>query len=229
MVNGSLLIVRNLQNNNEPFTIHHSQFMSSIWNKSISHGEILKRIWKNLDLGVIDSEHPFHTPVFGTDNGNLPSLRIVVLRRFWRKPSALAFHTHIGSPKIEQIKNNPNVSWLFYHAKEKLQARINGVATIHTDDELADEQWAATGLFSRRCYIGEAPTEISKKPTHGMPKDLAQRNPTQEESEVGRANFAVISSNIISIDCLELEVHGHRRSLFVWNEGGELETKWLTP
>ncbi len=212
--------------------------MSELWKNPVSHGEILKKVWKQLDLGVIDSEHPFHTPVFGTDkvtdsigNGDIfsPSLRVVVLRRFWRKPARLAFHAHLGSPKIEQIKTNPNVSWLFYHPKEKFQVRISGAAEVHTNDELTDEQWSATGNFSRRCYIGKAPTQISKKPTHGMPEDIAKRNPTEKESEVGRANFAVITSTIKTIDCLELDVHGHRRSLFMWNEDGQLETKWLTP
>jgi hypothetical protein len=203
--------------------------MSALWKNPISHGEILRKAWKHLDLGVIDARHPFHTPVFGTVDGGLPSLRVVVLRRFWRKPGALAFHTHLGSPKIEQIKISPNVSWLFYHPEEKFQIRVNGIAEIHTEDELAEEQWIATGNFSRRCYVGKAPTQISKKPTHGMPEDLAKRNPTKEESEVGRKNFAVISSAITSIDCLELDVHGHRRSLFVWNDEGRLETKWLTP
>lgn len=203
--------------------------MSSIWDKPISHGDILKKIWKNLDLGVIERKHPFHTPVFGTENGNSPELRIVVLRRFWRKPARLAFHAHIGSPKIEQVKNNKNVSYLFYNAKENLQARIKGIAEIHTDDELADEQWEATALFSRRCYIGKAPTQISKKPTHGMPEEIVDRDPTREESERGRANFAVISTRIKEIDCLELDVRGHRRSLFIWNENGGFEMKWLTP
>ncbi len=203
--------------------------MSSIWENSTSHGEILKRVWKHLDLGVIQGNHPFHTPVFGTENGSSPSIRVVVLRRFWRHPARLAFHTHTGSPKIEQINKNPHVAWNFYHAEEKLQARIKGIATIHTDDELADEQWNATRLFSRRCYIGKAPTQESKKPTHGMPEEITDREPTAEESEEGRKNFAVITSTIEQIDCLELDVRGHRRSLFVWNEDGELETKWLTP
>ncbi|MDQ3635115.1 MAG: pyridoxamine 5'-phosphate oxidase family protein [Acidobacteriota bacterium] len=203
--------------------------MNSIWDKPISHGDILKKVWKNLDLGVIDRKHPFHTPVFGTENGVAPSLRIVVLRRFWRKPAKIAFHSHIGSPKIEQIKKNPNVSYLFYNTQENLQARIKGVAKIHTDDELAEEQWNATALFSRRCYIGEAPTQISKKPTHGMPKEITERDPTKEESEIGRANFVVISTAINEIDCLELDVKGNRRSLFKWNEDGSFEMKWLTP
>ena len=200
-----------------------------IWEKPVSHGEILKTIWKNLDLGTLQRRHPFHAPVFGTLDGCEPRLRMVVLRRFWRKPPALAFHSHIGSPKIKQIKNNPNVYWLFYNAEEKLQIRIKGKAEIHLDDELAEEQWQSTELFSRRCYVGEAPTQTSRKPTSGLPETLVDREPTREESESGRTNFVVITSTIQEIDCLEMNVKGHRRSLFSWQESGELETRWLTP
>ena len=194
-----------------------------------SHGEILKKIWKHLDLGVIDRDHPFHTPVFATVSENKPATRIVILRRFWRKPRGLAFHAHLGSPKVKEIEANPNVSWLFYHPQERFQARIEGVATIRQDDELANEQWDATELFSRRCYIGEAPSQISPKATSGLPELLIDRKPTKDESEAGRTNFVVVSSTITSIDCMELAVKGHRRSLFKWNENGELETFWLTP
>lgn len=200
-----------------------------IWDKPASHGEILKKIWKQLDLGMLDRNHPFHTPVFGTSFQCQANLRVVVLRRFWRRPPQLAFHTHFNSPKIKEVQSNPQVSWLFYHPSEKLQLRIKSKAIIHTDDDLAEEQWLATGFFSRRCYVAEAPTQITKKATSGMPAEIIERQPTKEESEVGRANFAVISSTIDSIDCLELDVKGNRRSLFLWNEKGELETKWLTP
>ena len=197
--------------------------------KPVSHGEILKKIWKHLDLGVLERNHPFHAPVFGTMNGTGADLRVVVLRRFWRKPPGFAFHTHLGSPKIAELEKNPNVAWLFYHPKEKFQLRIKGTAIIHTNDELADEQWLASDFFARRCYIGEAPSQPSRKAVSGLPEDLTDRKPTPEESELGRANFAVVSSTVRSIDCLELNVRGHRRSLFVWNESGELETSWLTP
>ncbi|MEZ5428850.1 MAG: pyridoxamine 5'-phosphate oxidase family protein [Pyrinomonadaceae bacterium] len=204
----------------------------SIWDKPVSHGEILKKAWKHLDMGTLDRRHPFHTPVFGTvEEGDdaAPGLRVVVLRRFWRRPPRLAFHTHLGSPKIREIRANPRVSWLFYHPEEKLQLRIRGRAIIHTDDDLAEEQWFATEFFSRRCYTGEAPTQISKKPTSGLPEDLTDREPTAEESEAGRANFAVISSTVDYLDCLELDVKGNRRSLFIWKEDGESEMRWLTP
>lgn len=202
---------------------------NKIWDKPVSHGEILKNIWKNLDLGTLQRRHPFHTPVFGTICDGEPELRIVVLRRFWRRPPGLAFHSHVGSPKINQIRANPNVYWLFYHPEEKFQVRIKGAATIHATDELADEQWQSTELFSRRCYVGEAPTQTSKTPTSGLPEDLVDREPTREESESGRANFVVVTSTIEQIDCLEMNVRGHRRSLFKWTATGELETKWLTP
>ncbi len=184
-----------------------------IWEKPVSHGEILKKIWKHLDLGTLERDHPFHTPVFSTvASGCVPNLRVVVLRRFWRKPPQLAFHTHMGSPKIKELETNPNVYWLFYHTTERIQVRVKGRATIHTDD-LAEEQWLATEFFSRRCYVGEAPTQTSKKPTSGLPEDLIDRAPTREESETGRANFAVVTSTIEQIDCLEMNVRGHRRSL----------------
>ncbi|MGI9036082.1 MAG: pyridoxamine 5'-phosphate oxidase family protein [Pyrinomonadaceae bacterium] len=201
----------------------------SISDKPVSHGEILKKIWKHLDLGVLERNHPFHTPVFGTANAADVNLRIVVLRRFWRKPPRFAFHAHIGSPKIKEIESNPNVAWLFYHPEEKFQLRIKGAARIHTADELADEQWLATEFFARRCYVGDAPSQISKKAVSGLPEDLTERNPSPEESDRGRANFVVVTSSVDLIDCLELNVRGHRRSLFVWNESGELETHWLTP
>ncbi len=201
----------------------------NIWEKPVSHGEIIKRIWKNLDLGTLQRKHPFHLPVFGSICDRSPEMRMVVLRRFWRRPPMLAFHSHIGSPKINQIKSNPNVYWLFYHPEDRLQIRIKGKAEIHANDELADEQWLATELFSRRCYVGEAPTQESRKPTSGLPENLIHREPTHEESEEGRANFVVITSTIAEIDCLEMNVKGHRRSLFRWHESGEIETKWLTP
>ncbi len=203
----------------------------SIWDKPASHGEILKKIWKHLDLATLERTHPFHTPVFGTvGNGCAPGLRAVVLRRFWRKPPRLAFHSHIGAPKIEEIKNNHNVSFLFYHPQEKLQLRVCGAAQVHADgDALHEEQWLATGFFSRRAYVGDAPSQISKHAISGLPAEISDRQPTAEESEAGRANFVVISSTIESIDCLELDFKGNRRSLFKWTKTGAPETDWLTP
>lgn len=204
--------------------------MTSIWDKPISHGEILKKIYKHLDLGVLERDHPFHTPVFGTVCDGVPRLRTIILRRFWRKnPRALLFHTHAGSPKVSEIRSGKNVAFAFYHAPEKLQVCVKGTAQVLTSGALHEEQWQATGLFSRRAYSASASSQWSAKPTSGLPEELTARQPTKEESELGKSNFAVVYSTIDSIDCLELDFRGNRRSLFVWTDAGELQTSWLTP
>ena len=201
----------------------------SIWDKPISHGELLKKAWKHLDLGVIERKHPFHSPVFATIDGDFASPRTVILRRFWRHPARIAFHAHIGSPKIDQLRVNPNAAWHFYHPEEKLQLRIRGITEIHAEDDLADEQWAATRLFAKRCYVGATPSQVSKKPTHGLPEELRTREPNPEENDIARKQFCVIATKINYLEMLELDVRGHRRSFFRWNENGEMENGWLTP
>lgn len=204
--------------------------MNSIWEKPAAHDEILKKIWINLESGANNRKHPFHMPVFGTVGlENIPSLRTVVFRRFWREERRLVFHTHAGSMKIHEIENNNRVSWLFYNADEKIQTRIKGRALIHRNDAVADERWNATSLFSRRCYTGAPPSVTSQKATNGLPDYLNEREPTEQESAAGRANFAVISTSIDSIDCLELDFKGNRRSFFTFLENGEINAVWKTP
>ncbi|MDW8305358.1 MAG: pyridoxamine 5'-phosphate oxidase family protein [Acidobacteriota bacterium] len=196
----------------------------------ISHGEILKKIWKHLQMGAEKRNHPFHTPVLATvSENNLPSARIVVLRRFIKDERALIFHSHIGAPKIKEIQNNPIVSFVFYHPQEKIQLRVTATSSIHTNDSIAEEQWQRTQLLSRRCYLGLPPSQICENPAPGFPEEFVNRKPSIEETVIGRKNFAAILSIINSIDCLELNVHGHRRSLFLWGENNSLQTKWLTP
>ena len=77
--------------------------------------------------------------------------------------------------------------------------------------------------------MGEALSRISANATSGTRDAIAEREPTKEESEAGFPNFALISTKINSIDCLELHNKGHLRSLFNWNENGDLKMNWLTP
>ncbi|MEZ5306122.1 MAG: pyridoxamine 5'-phosphate oxidase family protein [Pyrinomonadaceae bacterium] len=201
----------------------------SIWDTTVSHGDLLRRVWKHLELGVKDRHHPFHTPVFATIGEGQAELRSVILRRFFKKPRELAFHAHRGSPKVKQVSDNPKVSWLFYHPEEKLQLRIRGIATVLARGEIADEQWKQTSLFGRRCYIGMAPSQQTEKPSHGMPSNLVDREPLRDESEIGRENFCVVSSTIDYIDCVELDVRGHRRCFFDWTNKDAQKMGWMTP
>ncbi len=198
----------------------------------MNHEELLSKIFAMLTCGVADRKSPLHTPTLATVGADKsPMARVVVFRKFLPEERALIFHTDTRSPKIVELRADSRVSWLFYHPSEKMQFRIGGAATIHADadDALKLKQWQATWAFGRRCYMGAAPSRIASEVTSGMPAGIEKREPTIEESEIGFPNFAVISTKITSIDCLELHATGHRRSLFTWRDGGELEANWLTP
>lgn len=201
-------------------------------NSTETPNEILERVFNLLAHGVKNRHDAFHTAVLATVNQqNLPEARTVVFRRFERELRfALFCHVDRRSPKAAEIENNPQVSWLFYHSPERIQLRCRGTAVIHTNDETADAQWQSSQLFSRRCYCGAAPGTPADTPSSGLPEFLENRSPTLEETEeMGRQNFAVIETAISEMDVYELNVRGHRRSLFVFNENGEIELRWLTP
>ena len=137
------------------------------WN---SFEEILDNVWEMLMHGLADARDPFHTPVFGSVGSDNCNLRTVVLRGVIPEERVLMCHTDLRSGKIRDIRQNPRVSWLFYRPQQKVQSHLAGQASIHTADELADRQWAATKLMSRRCYCGpDGSGTPSDEPSSDLP------------------------------------------------------------
>jgi hypothetical protein len=191
--------------------------------------DILKGSWSMLKRGAARFNDPFHWPVLGTLGQEGCSQRSVILRRFILSERILVCNTDARAGKVMEIKNNPKVSWLFYHPKEKIQLRIAGRAELHTDDTFADEQWAATPIPSRLNYCAESPpgTPVDK-PTAGLPDFLVNKLPTLMNTEKGRKNFLTISSTIESMDWLSLNLLGNRRARFDWREN-KFDSSWLIP
>jgi len=193
----------------------------------------LERIWEEswsmLVAAVKDRKSPMHTPALATVGEEGANVRVVVLRNAIPEERQICCHTDLRSGKIADVKRNPNVSWLFYDAEKKVQLRLSGIAAIHTDDALADARWATTKLMSRRCYATTLPPGTqSDEPTSGLPDFLVERNPTAEESEAGRENFAVVQCNIDRLDWLYLDSRGHRRAKFIWKNDA-LSATWIIP
>ncbi len=190
---------------------------------------VLNEIWVMLKRGATRFNDPFHCPVLGTTGHNGCSLRTVILRQFILPDRILACHTDARGTKAQEIRNNNKVSWLFYHPKRKVQLRINGKAELHTDDQFADEQWAATKTTGRLDYCATQPpgTRI-EKPKSGLPDFLLKKVPTLLETEKGRNNFMAVSCRIDSIDWLILRTLGHRRARFDW-DGFKESATWLIP
>ncbi len=184
----------------------------------------LQEAWRLLKRGAKDRRSPFHTPALATQRGDgFPTVRTVVLREVDETQRRLRFHTDARSAKFREISVDPRVAVHFYDAPKKIQLRINGRATLHRDDELADMAWRATRLFSRASYrVAGIPGAAVESP-HAL-----SSNDDTDDPEAGRESFAAIS---VSIECLEwlyLAARGHRRARFSWTDGA-VEGTWLVP
>ena len=191
---------------------------------------IFDEIWTLLSRGVVDRSEDFRLPVVIVNKGQISDGRIVVLRGAFKDRRVLRFHTDLRSSKIEALKENNNIYFLFYNKKRKIQVRAKGEATIHFKDKITDEAWKKTMIISRKCYLAtNAPGSVSENPHPGYPKELEGKNPKIEDTEIGYENFCVVESKIKEMEWLYLASQGHRRAKINIEDNGSINTKWLTP
>ena len=191
---------------------------------------ILDQVWHMLRRGVTHSRDPFHYPVLGTMGEVGCRMRTVILRQFSLPDRVLVCHTDSRAPKFKEIEDCSNVIWLFYHPKKQIQLRITGKASLHMDDQFADDQWTETKITSRLNYCAvQPPGTTVESPMSRLPDFLLNKVPTLVNTVKGRKYFAVIACKIQSIDWLELRMIGNRRALFTWDEEDQLNVAWLIP
>jgi hypothetical protein len=175
--------------------------------------------WDLLADGVARAASPFHAPVLATTGADGPEVRTVVLRGADPRDPSITIHTDRRSPKFEQIARAARVACLFYDPPGKIQLRVRGVATLHTEDEMAEQRWAASTPSARQCY------RLANPP--GVP--LEQRPaaaPVLDDS--GRGNFAVIGIQLFDLDWLYLQAAGHQRARFAYLDGA-WRGGWVAP
>ena len=181
----------------------------------------LRAAWDLLGRGAKDRKAPAHTPVLATNGDGPPNLRTVVLRASDREAGRLRFHTDRRSHKVAEIEADPAGAVLVYDPRQKIQLRIDCRLSIHIEDGLAREAWAATRDFSRICYqVMHGPGE-----TVTDPREVPF---SREDSNDGADHFAVIVAEVTRIEWLYLAHQGHRRAEFVWREGA-WQGRWLVP
>jgi hypothetical protein len=192
--------------------------------------QIIPDVLKRLDDATRSSKAAFHEGYIATINEDVPEIRTVVLRKVLFDEESLIFHTDVRSPKIHQIKQNPYLSWLFYDAALRIQVRFKAMAEIHHQNELAQKQWDASRLESRKCYLVEpAPSAQIQKVWEGIP-DIAHQDLTEQLVSNGYDNFAVVKTNLISCDWLFLNRRGHKRAVITKNlVENSWEGKWVQP
>lgn len=191
--------------------------------------DVLDSSWRILHKGVGNFRHPFHRPTLTTIEGGKPQARTVILRGFSEKDRLLICHCDTRSPKVSQIRDNPNVSCLFYHPEKWLQLRLSGTATVHTDDKTSESQWEKVKLPNRINYSTENPPGSPTKNPVLSPsdflRDMASKLPGHPDA---RKNFAVIVCRFDDLDWLRLKLTGNIRAKFHW-EGNSMDASWIIP
>ena len=191
--------------------------------------DVLYSSWRLLHKGVGNFRHPYYRPALTTMDGNKPEVRTVILRGFSEKDRTLICHCDARSPKVSQIQENPNVSWLFYHPEKWMQVRLSGTASVHTDDKTAESQWEKVRLSNRINYCTEIPPgSPTEKPTSGLPDLLRHKAPKLLDHSEGRKNFAAIVCRFDQVDWLLLKLTGNIRAKFHW-EDHRINASWIIP
>lgn len=192
--------------------------------------QILAETWAMLAQGVAHEHDPLHLAALGTTGPKGVELRTVVLRQAIQASRTLTCYADVRSPKIAEIRADPRVSWLFFHPQQQVQLRFVAQADLHTDDDLADLCWATIPLNRRYHYCAiDDPGTVKAERSSGLPDFLLNRDPTLEESEAGRKNFIVITTQIESLDWLVLSAQGVWRASFLWQADNQLTANWITP
>ena len=185
----------------------------------------LDAAWSCLSRGVSDRQSAYHTPSIATVGiDGAPSLRTVVLRGIDRDRRHLRFHTDLRSPKVAEIRAKPALALHAYDSSSKVQLRLQGLATLHSDDAVAAEAWQQSRLMSRACY--RAPSGPGTRVDAPPAAIVADK----DRPDDGRGNFCAVLCTIHQLEWLHLAAAGHRRARFAWAEDGSLTTSvWLAP
>ncbi|NNJ26475.1 pyridoxamine 5'-phosphate oxidase family protein [Alienimonas chondri] len=185
---------------------------------------ILADLWERLGDGAARSKPAFHLPTLCTvragEDRPEPTARTVVLRHAERGGGAanggeIGCHTDARGAKVAELRANPRAAWVFYDPAARLQVRATGASRVLTDGPVVDAAWEATPPSARRCYLAPlVPGVETDGPEPNVPPAVRKRDPTPEESAPGRANFAVLRTDVDRIDWLHLHHAGHLRAVF---------------
>lgn len=192
---------------------------------------VRRRVWHRLELAAEQPGHPFRALVFGTVQEQQPHLRTVIVRTADAESRVLMFHSDRRAQKIDDIRGGARIGWLGWDPEAREQVRLVGAASVHTDDQIADDMWEAESPSSLDVYVRSVPpgTPVDE-PGAGRPDSARPGSPTRGQVEEGRSSFAVVRTVIDEIDWLHLHPEGHARAQFQFNvERGRFEGTWVVP
>lgn len=179
--------------------------------------QTLRTAFDLLCEGAADRRSALHTLSLATlGQDGAPRLRVLVLRGFDADGRSLRLHTDSRADKAAELRADPRAAVLLYDPARRVQLRIEGLVSMHTDDATADAGWAASRAMSRMTYAGAAPGEAVPAPP-----------PAPQDATSGRPHFAVLQLRFDRLEWLWLAAAGHQRARFTWAPAPHAE--WLAP
>jgi hypothetical protein len=117
---------------------------------------------------------------------------------------------------VQELLEVPRVSLHFYHPKKQVQVRVKALATIHVEDELAQEHWKRVSEKRRSEYQSKlGPGTRVEAPAVGW------------ESSSEHSYFSVLKFSPLSLEVLQLAREGHLRIQYDLASGWQ--GVWLVP
>ena len=167
-----------------------------------SQKEMLQAVLAELRKGAVQKKHPFHQLVFSTIKGDQAESRWVVFRKLTSDNHFLVF-TDARSEKVEELRQNPNTTLLFYHPRQGLQVRIKGKAQLHHRDQLTTTYWPGVkGSPGAKSY------QSVQSPGH--PIDSIEEGKSCD-AELDDTHFMIIEVMPQQIEVLQLDREQHIR------------------
>lgn len=189
--------------------------------------------WQQLALALTPEKDRsagdgFKTMTLATCMSRGADARTVVLRQVDATRKYVWFHTDARSEKVLQLEAFPMAALLLWDDQRQVQLRLTVETRLHTDDYMADEHWKTLWAGGRKSYLSEqTPGSEQPHPYPGFPEHLGEDLPSEEESEDGRKNFAVIECRVLVMEYLHLGRSGQTRARFQYEP--EARMVWLAP
>lgn len=168
-------------------------------------------VWAQLVAAVAERAHAWHTPVLATTDGAMADARTVVLRGAEPAQHRLLTYSDARAPKVAQCLSHPSGMLVMWSPALSWQLRCRVQLSVEDGGLAVASRWA-TLQNSRAAQDYLSP----------LPPGAPISAPAPAASK--RANFAIITAQVLSIDWLELHRDGHRRAVF-----GDGAARWVQP
>ena len=187
---------------------------------------IFDSLWGNLLEATTERNHPWRNIQLSTVNNEQAFSRTVVLRNINKDLRTIECHTDLRSQKVLHIEHNPRILWLAYNPESKIQIRCFASAKVQHKSALVNSRWATLHSNSQLTYANKHAPSSQLSSYNEFGKNTLLK--TEFNSNRAFENFAVIESQVHTIDYLSLKEKGHVRLQFKY-ENEQWRSQFLAP